>query len=135
LAAKEPVMRVSLDMLVGAWALVSAEATSSDGHSLSHPFGVDPQGLLLYTSDGWMSATITTFDDTSETPGPALYAGRVSVVDNEVVHTVLVGVPPFGPGTVQRRIVSHRGPDELVLATPPGDVTTQTITLTWRRRP
>jgi hypothetical protein len=126
------VTRMSLADLVGAWTLARATVTGPDG-AAAHPFGRDPQGVLLYTADGWMSATITSVDETTETPGPVLYAGRVAVRGDEVIHSVVVGVPPCGPGSAQRRLARLDAPGLLVLTTPPGADVGQGIQLRWRR--
>lgn len=123
--------QLSLADLVGAWSLRRATITTADG-TVRRPFGLDPRGLLLYTASGWMSATITT-GPRADTPGPVLYAGRVTVRGDEVIHSVAVGMAPFDPGTAQRRLARLEAPDVLVLTTPPGEVAEQAITLRWRR--
>ncbi len=42
--------------IVGVWRLQSWSTTSADQHT--YPFGSDPIGRLIYTADGYMSATI-----------------------------------------------------------------------------
>lgn len=125
-------IQLRLADLVGTWTLRRATATSADG-TVRHPFGWEPRGLLLYTANGWMSATITTVGEGPETPGPVIYAGRVAVRGEEVVHSVAVGMSPFGPGTAQRRLARLESPAVLVLTTPPGEVAGQAIVLRWRR--
>ncbi len=46
-----------MNELVGAWELVSFEATAPDG-AVSYPFGPDAIGLLVYTDSGHMSVAI-----------------------------------------------------------------------------
>ncbi|MBT2373064.1 lipocalin-like domain-containing protein [Pseudomonas fluorescens] len=48
------------DALVGAWALLSFTETNSTTGVESFPMGPDPQGILLYTADGYMSAQLCT---------------------------------------------------------------------------
>lgn len=123
-------MTLDLSDLAGAWGLESATTTTADGR-VAHPFGTRPDGLLLYTTDGWMSATITS---SGGTMGSALYAGQVVVRADEVVHRVEVGVPPFGPGTEQVRGARFAERDRLVLTTPPDQFAGSAIELVWRRK-
>jgi hypothetical protein len=118
--------------LVGTWTLRRATATAADG-TVRYPFGLEPRGLLLYTAGGWMSATITSVGAGAGSPGPVIYAGRVTVRDDEVIHSVVAGMPPFRPGSAQRRGARLEAPGVLVLTTPPGEVTGQAIALRWRR--
>ncbi|GAB2923712.1 hypothetical protein GCM10027047_21060 [Rhodococcus aerolatus] len=88
------------DEILGAWRLAEATQHDSSGQVVGHPFGEEPAGLILYTDDGYMSATITSAvsDDL-----PSVYAGPFEVTDDEVVHHVEVGEDPAGAGTVQHR--------------------------------
>ncbi|KAL9110441.1 MAG: hypothetical protein Q9227_004985 [Pyrenula ochraceoflavens] len=57
-----------LPSIIGAWSLVSYSAPSiHDPANILFPLGPDAQGILLYTSDGYMSATLLR-------PGQAPYA-------------------------------------------------------------
>ena len=44
--------------LAGTWQLVRWEITYSDGRQPTLPFGAEATGLIHYTGDGWMSASI-----------------------------------------------------------------------------
>lgn len=44
--------------LAGTWQLVRWEITYSDGRKPTLPFGEEATGLIQYTGDGWMSASI-----------------------------------------------------------------------------
>lgn len=53
------------DRLVGLWNLVSVTTVSdeaSGSKQLGHPFGPQPLGRILFTPEGYMSATITNPD-------------------------------------------------------------------------
>ena len=52
---------ISKEELHGTWQLESWTIGYSDRDDFSYPFGEDPTGLLLYTADGWMSASIRFF--------------------------------------------------------------------------
>ena len=41
--------------LIGAWTLQSYEAHSIDGPNVTYPPGIDAQGLIMYTPDGYMA--------------------------------------------------------------------------------
>ena len=49
---------ISKDDLHGTWQLESWTIGYSDREDFTYPFGENPEGLLLYTGDGWMSASI-----------------------------------------------------------------------------
>ncbi len=111
---------ISQDDLVGSWELESWTIGYSDRDEFSYPYGEDPLGLLVYSNDGWMSASIAR----RERPGfPAdvpyrklpdalkaaafssyfHYAGRYRVVEGDVVHYVTQSLNPDFPGTEQLR--------------------------------
>jgi hypothetical protein len=111
---------ISKDDLIGTWQLESWAIGYADSEEFTYPYGEEPQGLLLYSNDGWMSASIAR-------PGRALlpedvsyrklpdalkaeafssyfhYAGRYQVVDGDVVHYVTQSLNPNFPGTEQLR--------------------------------
>jgi hypothetical protein len=41
--------------LIGAWTLQSYESSSIDGSNVTYPLGVDAQGVIMYTPDGYMA--------------------------------------------------------------------------------
>lgn len=106
------------EQLVGAWRLVSWEVRYPDG-TVTHPFGRRPQGLLLYTPDGAMSANIAARGrrplgvanprEANATDKARLldsffaYAGRYSLRGSAVRHHVSVATNPALVGTLQVR--------------------------------
>ena len=46
------------DQLIGAWKLVSYVEEPVDGSAPFHPLGEQPQGIIMYTADGYMSAQL-----------------------------------------------------------------------------
>ena len=111
---------ISKDDLVGTWELESWTIGYADRDDMSFPYGEEPQGLLLYSTDGWMSASICIPDrehlpeDVGYRKLPdALkaaafssyfhYAGRYRVVDGDVVHYVTQSLNPNFPGSEQLR--------------------------------
>ena len=111
---------ISKEDLNGTWQLESWTIGYSDGDKLSYPYGENPRGLLLYTADGWMSASICSAQrallpaDVSFRKLPDgvkaeaftsyfHYAGRYQVLDGDVVHYVSQGLNPNFVGTEQLR--------------------------------
>jgi len=106
--------------LVGSWQLESWTIGYSNRDEFSYPFGENPSGLLMYSDDGWMSASINledseTFPDglSPRTMPPEKaaaayhsyfhYAGRYKIVDGDVIHYVAQSLNPNFPGTEQLR--------------------------------
>ena len=111
---------ISKDELAGTWQLESWTIGYTDRDEFTYPYGEEPQGLLVYSNDGWMSASINRPgrallpDDVSYRKLPdALkanafssyfhYAGRYRVVDGDVIHYVTQSLNPNFPGTEQLR--------------------------------
>ena len=111
---------ISKEELHGTWQLESWTIGYSDRDDFSYPFGEDPTGLLLYTADGWMSASISRNkrellpQDVSFRKLPDAvkaeaytsyfhYAGRYRVVSGDVIHYVTQSLNPNFPGTEQLR--------------------------------
>ncbi|CAG9271256.1 lipocalin-like domain-containing protein [Paraburkholderia unamae] len=46
------------EQLIGAWKLVSYVEEPVDGSGTLYPFGETPQGIIMYTPDGYMSAQL-----------------------------------------------------------------------------
>jgi hypothetical protein len=141
---------INAEDLVGTWQLQSWTTGYSDRDELSYPFGEDPQGLLIYSKGGWMSAAISRSDrprlpaDSSpRTTTPELqaqaytsyfhYAGRYEVREGHIIHFVTLSLNPDFPGTEQLRHVELDG-QTLVLSGKDqvGDVT-RFHSLVWHR--
>ncbi|NCF17962.1 MAG: hypothetical protein GWP63_06940 [Haliea sp.] len=111
---------ISKEDLVGSWQLESWTVGYSDRDDFTYPYGEDPHGLLLYTDDGWMSASIGRKErapfpedvayrkipdaDKAEAFSSYFhYAGRYRVVDGDVIHYVTQSLNPNFPGSEQLR--------------------------------
>jgi len=135
--------------VVGTWRLESFESRSTDG--TAHPMGERPDGLLIYTSTGWMAVHISHAERTPfASPDPLLaspaaqahafatsfitYCGRYEVSGGKVRHHVEVSVHPNWTGVTFEREFTMDG-DTLVLRTPPHEIGGRTISseLRWRR--
>lgn len=110
---------VTADALLGAWQLVSWEITT--GAEVVHPFGVDVQGVLIYTPDGvmqtmMMASNRPALSGRSVRASPDIevaaaarscfaYVGRWWLEGDEVCHEVTLALDPGLVGTTQRRRV------------------------------
>jgi hypothetical protein len=134
--------------LEGAWAYHRWRITYADGR-VTEPFGADATGLLLYTRDGRMSATIMAADrkpfaagnpraaSTAERAaafdGFFSYAGRWRIVAGRVEHRVTVSLNPGLVGTRQWRDAELTG-RRLVLSVDEGEgAAARRHELEWRR--
>ena len=111
---------ISKDDLVGSWTLESWTIGYSDRDDFSYPFGEEPQGLLMYSADGWMSAAIARPDRAPLPEGVSPrrmpqdlqaaayasyfhYCGRYQLREGDVVHYVTQSLNPNFPGSEQLR--------------------------------
>ena len=124
-------MRPLEDALVGAWLLVRWTIEYPGTNRVTQPFGPQPQGLLVYTADGHMSAALQRPDrprlsradvhaagdaEKAAAFGSYLhYAGRWHVEGGNVVHSVDYAMNPNLLGTTLVRSVSLDG-DSLELS-------------------
>jgi Lipocalin-like domain len=106
--------------LVGSYRVSSVEHFSDDG--TLYPFGHDPQGFLMYSAEGLMTAVLMASDrptlamDLLEGTSTATdaetadafrsaygFAGTFEVAASEVTHLILVSTVPNWVGTTQVR--------------------------------
>lgn len=123
--------------LVGTWRLVEWTFTVDDSRP-TRPWGGDPIGLLTYTDEGRMSASLMSRDRPHAPTGtlsaaPAdiraaaaagylSYSGAYSVDDDGVLHHIELSLMPNWVGTTERRHIEWIETDnghDLVLSTPP----------------
>ncbi|OBI97258.1 lipocalin-like domain-containing protein [Mycobacterium asiaticum] len=125
-------MRALGEAILGGWRLESFVSRDAATGELRHPFGEQPSGLILYTTDGHMSAQLT--------PGPGgefiSYGGRFRVDEaaGTVCHDVAIATMPELLQRPQIRNAQVDG-DRLTLSasvTSPEGTTTHS-TLVWRR--
>lgn len=136
--------------LVGAWQLESWTIGYSDSERYTYPYGEDPQGLLVYSADGWMSASIAVRERgefPSDVPYRKLpdemkarafvsyfhYAGRFRVQDGDVIHYVAQSLNPNFPGTEQLRHAELDGQTLVLSGKDESDGVTRFHTLVWHR--
>jgi len=139
--------------LVGAWRLVSWTIEYPHRGRVTQPFGPTPEGLLLYTPDGYLSAVmqrparprlsradphaVSDAEKAAAFAGYLHYAGTWSVRDGCVEHAVDIAMNPNLIDTRQVRRIALNG-DALELGAEealetPGQVRRHRIL--WRRAP
>jgi len=108
------------NFLLGAWQLLGWEIAESNSDKRLFPFGDNPQGLITYTADGWMSATVScrqrnklsTEGGLRNLPAQLLaeayksyfhYAGTYQLQSDRVIHAVTTALNPNMVGTEQVR--------------------------------
>ncbi|ALB42312.1 MULTISPECIES: lipocalin-like domain-containing protein [Nostocales] len=134
---------------VGSWRLVSWINKDAKGN-VTHPFGKDSVGYLMYTPDGHMCVTFSKnkrpnfpsgdiLGGTLEEQAKAVqtyitYCGKYELQKGKVVHRVEVSLFPNYVGTNQVRIYSFEN-GKLVLTHAPEmmDGKLQTPFITWER--
>jgi hypothetical protein len=97
--------------LHGSWRLVSWTIEYALRGVTAFPFGEDADGLLIYGSDGWMSATLARRQRTPLTEPLArheylAYVGRWWLEGSTIVHDVVQSMNPVLIGTLQRRLAA-----------------------------
>jgi hypothetical protein len=140
---------VTAPSIVGTWKLVAWENRTAGGR-VTHPFGRDAVGYLLYSGDGHMSVAVLRAGRPPFAAGDLLagereeklaavesfiaYGGRSTLRGDRITHHVEVSLFPNWIGTDQERLVDLAG-DRLTLSTRPllmgGEP--QTGHLVWQR--
>ncbi len=137
-------MSASAKDLIGAWRLESWSLVYDDGRPVEFPLGADARGLIMYTADGHVAATLmkegrTTAAPDSEAARAAAYvesfayAGRYEVRDGTVFHSIEIATNPALIGFTSTRHIQLDG-ERMTLSGPdfvPGASRTQRIV--WRR--
>jgi Lipocalin-like domain len=120
------------DAVLGAWELESFVATDVHTGVERRPLGAEPRGLIMYTSDGHMSAQLAE----SDMRGYVAYGGRFSVNEETAVlhHDVTVSMmpelltqPQFRQATVDDDVLT------LSATTTDASGTETNARLVWRR--
>jgi hypothetical protein len=92
-----------MNRFVGAWRLVSFEETMPNGE-VTHPYGRDALGLLIYDSSGWMSVQIMRRDRDS------LSSSEVERCSGDEIKKAVAGFTAFfGAYEIDEvnRVVTH----------------------------
>lgn len=138
------------ESLIGAWSLQTWRITGPGGAGPTEPFGPQPRGQLLYSPDGWMSATVCSPDRRPFPPGTSPrrlddgtiaaafrsyfhYAGPYRVEDDRVIHTVRFALNPAMVGTEQVRAMRFENHLLILTGDEPVGVDVRRHELVWRR--
>jgi len=136
--------------LEGAWHLRSWLIHYPGGREAGAPFGNDPGGLLLYSPDGWMSATVHRADRAAFPAGVSprqlddgliaeaywsyfQYAGTWRVEGDCVIHHVRHSLNPAMVGTEQVRQIQLNRPQLILTGVEPMPAGRRTHELQWFR--
>lgn len=132
--------------ITGTWRLVTWRRFDDDG-TFFHPFGEQPDGILVYTPDGFMAVQMVQADrptlDTDDAVGGTeseraaaystclSYFGRYRIGDDQVVHLLDGSLFPNWSGTSQvRPFRLDDGDLVLEVRDPSGHITNE---IAWRR--
>lgn len=121
------------DLFLGTWQLVSCEIRDVNGQA-SYPYGQNAVGYLIYTFDGYMSATLmrgersqfviadiaaaSTNEQVMAFQTYLAYCGKYEIQDNKVIHHIETSLFPNWVGVDQERFFEFRD-NQLTLSTPP----------------
>jgi len=115
------------EQLIGAWKLVSYVEQPVDGSAPFHPFGEEPQGIIMYTPDGYMSAQLcgkdrvpfasgdwfkgTAAEYEAEASTYIAYTGPFHVDEQQqsLTHSMFISLFPNWIGQTQPRVVKIEG--------------------------
>lgn len=137
--------------LLGTWHLESWATSYSSSDQITLPFGDNPIGMIVYTNDNFMSASISRRDRTLfpantafRRSDPALladaylsyfhYAGRYTIEDNVVIHAVTQSLNPNFVGSKQLRRAELIGQTLLLSGVEDVAGITRTHKLVWHRK-
>jgi hypothetical protein len=127
-------MKTLRERLIGAWKLVSYVEKPVDGSPPFHPMGEKPEGIIMYTPDGYMSAQLmrpgrpqfasgdwfsgTDREIKEEAMGYIAYSGafHTDEANQTLTHSMFVSLFPNWLGQTQPRVVKIEG-DMLYLST------------------
>jgi hypothetical protein len=122
------------DQLIGAWKLVSYVEKPVDGSAPFYPFSETPQGIIMYTPDGFMSAQLcrpdripfasgdwfngTPQEYEAQASSYIAYTGPFNVDEQQqtLTHSMFISLFPNWIGQTQPRVVKIEG-DFLYLST------------------
>jgi hypothetical protein len=118
--------------LVGAWGLESWSLEYEDGRPSEFPLGLAVRGMLLYTPDGRVSATLM---GAGKPAASFAYAGRYDVRGDAVYHSIEIATDPTLVGVTTTRHIAREG-NVLTLSGPDFRAGTgRTQKIVWRRLP
>ena len=135
--------------IAGTWRLVSYSSKDENGN-VGYPLGENAVGYIMYTSDGYMSASMSsnnrpkrssndlTGGTREEKAGEAetyiTYCGTYEFHKDRVIHNIEIALFPNRVGSSQIRYYKIKG-SSIVLTTPPISIDNkpQICTIIWER--
>lgn len=99
------------EILIGSWTLVELIEVPLEGEEITYPMGLKPKGLIIYNSDGYMSAQIMNTDvenfDKNDNSAYLAYSGPFETDDikQTVSHTMSISLFENWRGQTQKRKV------------------------------
>lgn len=135
--------------IVGTWKLISFEMKTDD--KISHPFGENPSGHLIYDEKNYMAVLISkenrnknvSTEDITKIPeeekvalsdGFIAYSGKYKVLDDKIIHNVEISFIPNWVGRPLERFY-QLSEGNLILETPALEVEGSKLVsrLTWEK--
>ena len=139
------------NQIVGTWKLLSYSSVDEDGEC-DYPLGPNALGYIIYTTDGYMSVSMSTSDRPSHYSNDVMggtdqekiadaesyisYCGTYELHNDRVIHNIEMALFPNRVGTSQTRYYKIDG-DTITLTTPPIRIHNrpQVCTIVWERSP
>lgn len=100
---------IKKDPLVGVWKLISFHSIDNEGNISKGPLGDMPEGILIYTNEGYMSVNMMDTEEESGATTYKSYAGQWYRENNEVTHQIMIAPNSAWIGTLQVRIMVLNG--------------------------
>jgi hypothetical protein len=137
-------MTLRASVLVGTWQLERWEIVYEDGRPPECPLGEDAVGLLMYTADGHVSASLARAERSPVEAGDASakaqafdtyfgYAGRYEVRGGRLTHRIAIAPDPALTGVATSRNVRLEG-ERLILSGPDfAAASPRSHRIVWRR--
>jgi hypothetical protein len=137
-------MTLQASALIGTWRLERWEIVYEDGRPPECPLGEDAEGFLIYTADGYVSASLARArrplldqgDDSARARAFDAYfgyAGRYVLRDGAILHRIVIAPNPALTGVETLRNARLEG-DRLILSGPDfAAASPRSHRITWRR--
>ncbi|WP_172426919.1 lipocalin-like domain-containing protein [Flavobacterium sp. ACN2] len=99
------------EILIGSWTLVELIEVPLEDGQITNPMGTKPKGIIIYNSDGYMSAQIMNTDfehsDTKDSTSYLAYSGPFKTDDEKqiVSHTMSISLFENWRNETQKRKV------------------------------
>jgi len=146
-------MKTLHEQLIGAWKLVSYVEKPVDGSAPFYPFTENPEGIIMYTPDGFMSAQLcapgrkpfrsgdwfkgTVEEYEAQATTYIAYTGPFNVDEEKqtLTHSMFISLFPNWIGQTQPRVVKIEGDDLYLSSAAPIQSSGKTVisALHWKR--